>query len=125
MPMTTSFAQRVANAAVGTGTLTAPTNSYAALYSTVLTAAGTGTEISGNGYSRQSVAFSIADGVATSTGNVVFTCSTNNWPTVRSLAILDNTSGGNMMFYQSIAPRNVRVGDVVNFETGDIQIIIT
>jgi hypothetical protein len=123
--MTTNFAQQVANAAVGTGTLTAPGNVYAALYSTVLTAAGTGTEIVGNGYSRQNVAFSIANGVATSTGNAVFSCSGNNWPTVRSLAIMDNSSSGNMQFYQVISPRNVRVDDTVNFESGNIQINIT
>ena len=125
MPMTTSFAQRVANAAVGGVNLTAAANNYAALYSTVLTATGSGTEITGNGYSRQSVTFTIADGIADSTANVIFTCSGNNWPTVQSLAILDASSSGHMLFYQPIAARNVRVGDSVNFETGDISITIT
>jgi hypothetical protein len=123
--MTTSFAQKVANAAVGNVSFTPAPVVYAALYSTVLTANASGTEIVGNGYNRQTAAFSITDGVATSTGNVVFNCSGNNWPTVRSIAIMDASSGGNMLFYQGIAPRNVRVGDAVNFQTGDIQIIIT
>lgn len=125
MPMTTSFAQQVANAAVGNVSFTPAANIYAGLYSTVLDASGTGTEITGNGYSRQTVAFSIANGVATSTGNVVFSCSGNAWPTVKSLAILDNSTGGNMLFYQSIAARVVEPGDDVNFETGKIVITIT
>ena len=125
MPMTTSFAQTVANAAVGNVSFTAAANTYAALYSTVLTAAGSGTEITGNGYSRQSVSYSIANGIATSTANVSFTSSGNAWPTVKSLAILDASSGGNMLFYQPIASRNVLAGDTLTFATGDIQIIIT
>lgn len=125
MPMTTAFAQTVANAAVGNVSFTPAANTYAALYSTTLTAAGSGTELTGNGYSRVEMAYSIANGIATSTANVSFTCSGNNWPTVRSLAILDASSGGNMLFYQPIAGRNVKVGDTLTFETGNIQIIIT
>ena len=125
MPMTTSFAQTVANAAVGNVSFTPAANVYAALYSTVLNASGSGTEISGNGYSRQTVSFNIANGVATSAGNVVFSCTGNDWPQVKSLAILDASTSGNMLFYQPIVPRNVKVGDSVNFETGKIQITIT
>ena len=126
MPMTTSFAQQVANAAVGNVSFTPAANTYAALYSTVLTAAASGTEIVGNGYSRVEVTYSsIANGVATSAGNVVFSCTGNDWPQVKSLAILDASTSGNMLFYQPIVPRNVKVGDSVNFETGKIQITIT
>jgi len=123
--MTTDFAQTIANAAVGNVSFTPAANVYAALYSTVLDATGSGTEIVGNGYSRQEVVFSITDGVATSDDAAVFTCSGNAWPRVRALAILDASTSGNMLFYQNIAARNVKPGDSVNFDAGDIQIIIT
>jgi hypothetical protein len=123
--MTTSFAQTVANAAVGNVGFTPAANTYAALYSTLLDASGSGTEIAGNGYSRQEITYSsIANGVATSAANVTFTCSGNAWPTVLSMAVLDSSTAGNMLFYQPIAARNVVPGDTVQFDTGNIVITI-
>lgn len=123
--MTTSFAQRVAQASLGTTALTPSANTWAALYTTVLSAAGSGTEIVGNGYSRQIMSYNIANGISTNTANVSFTCSGNSWPTVRSVAILDASTGGNILFYQPIASRNVQPGDTLTFATGDIRISIT
>lgn len=123
--MTTSFAQSVANAAVGNVSFTPAANTFAALFSTVLTATGSGTEIVGNGYSRQEITYSsIANGVATSAANVTFTCSGNAYPTVRALAVMTANTAGNMLFFQNIAARNVKPGDSLTFETGDIVITI-
>jgi len=125
MAMTTQLANQIANVTVRNGTYTTPGNVYAALYTTVLSATGTGTEVVGNGYSRQLTTFtSPVDSTVESTGNVTFTCSGNAWPLVQAFAIVDASTGGNMMYYKNISARNVKPGDTVIFDAGDISITI-
>ena len=62
------LASLTGNTYTGNGTV------YLALYSTAPGESGSGTELSGSGYSRQSIAFTVntGNGVATNTANVVF-----------------------------------------------------
>ena len=125
MAMTTQLANQIANVTVRNGTYTTPGNVYAALYTTVLTAAGTGTEVVGNGYSRQLTTFSApANSEVASNTAVTFSCSGNAWPTVIAFAIVDSSSGGNMMYYKNISGRNIKPGDDLVFDSGDISIVI-
>jgi len=125
MAMTTQLANQIANVTVRGGTYTSPGNVYAALYTTVLTAAGTGTEVVGNGYSRQLTTFSApANSEVVSNTAVTFSCSGNAWPTVVAFAIVDSSSGGNMMYYKNISGRNIKPGDDLIFDSGDISIVI-
>ena len=53
-----------------------PSNVYVALFTTDPTDAGSGTEVSGNGYARQSATFSSASGGSTSNSSAIeFTAS--------------------------------------------------
>jgi hypothetical protein len=124
--MTYNLANKLANATVAGVAYTSPANVYTALYSVAPTVSTSGTELTGNGYSRQLTAFGIpANGNISSTGNVVFTCSGNNWPTVTTVGIVDASSGGNIMYFQTIASRNVLVGDSLTFLTGNITVSIS
>jgi hypothetical protein len=124
--MTYNLANKLANATVAGVAYTSPTTVYTALYSTAPTVSTTGTELTGNGYSRQATTFGTpTNGSISSTGNVVFTCSDNNWPTVVSVGITDASTGGNIMYFQAIAGRNVKVGDSLTFPSGNITVSIT
>lgn len=126
MPMTYNLANKLANATVANVAYSSPANVYTALYSVAPTVSTSGTEITGNGYSRQLTTFGTpTDGVIASTGNVSFSCTGNNWPTVVAVGITDASTSGNIMYFQTIASRNVLVGDTLTFGTGNITVSIS
>lgn len=123
--MTYNLANKLANAAVANVAYTSPGTVYVSLYSTAPTVSTAGTELSGNGYSRQSCSFGTpSNGTIASTANVSFSCTGNNWPAVTTVGITDASTSGNIMFFQNIATRNVKVGDTLTFATGNITVTI-
>jgi hypothetical protein len=126
MPMTDYLQNAVANATLRNTAYTSPANVYASLYSVAPTESTVGTEITGNGYSRQSVTFSAPSlGSLSSNVAVTFTCSGNNWPVVVAFGVTDASTSGNILYYAGISGRTVQVGDSVVFASGDITIQIT
>jgi hypothetical protein len=124
--MTYNLANKLANATVAGVSYTSPTTVYTALYSTPPTVSTSGTELTGNGYARQAATFGTpVNGSISSTANVSFTASGGNWLTTTAVAIVDASSGGNIMYFQGIAGRNVKSGDTLTFEAGDITVTIT
>lgn len=125
MPMTHDLANKIANATLRNESYSSPATVYASLYSTAPTANTAGTEITGNGYSRQSMTFSApSEGGTALSGNVTFSCTGNNWPTVVAFGITDASTSGNIMFFQTIPDRNINVSDDFNIDSGDLTIII-
>jgi hypothetical protein len=126
MPMTNYLANAVANAALRNRSYSSPANVYASLYSTAPTVSTAGTEIVGNGYSRQLATFGAPTaGAVSSNANVTFSCTGNAWPTVVAFAITDASTSGNIMFFQGISPRNINVGDDFNIDSGNLTITIS
>lgn len=127
MTMTYTLANQIANATLRNQSYTSPASVYAALYTTAPTANTSGTELTGNGYSRQSATFSNpTDGIITSNANVSFGPATGNaWTGVRAVGIVDASTSGNLMYFQSISPRNLKVGDTLTFDSGNITISLT
>ena len=114
------------------GTATRPTAWYVALYTSAPNDASTGstggTEVSGNGYSRQSVTFAAASspgGTTTSTNAQSFTASGGDFGTVTHMAIIDASSGGNMIWHGALTTsRTVSDGDTLTFSTGNIDLTL-
>lgn len=127
MAMTNYLANQLANATLRNTTYTSPATVYASLYTTAPTANTAGTELVGNGYSRVNVTFSApAAGSAASNVAATFGPSTGNaWLGVQAVGIADATSTGNLMYFQTIATRNVQVGDTLTFASGNIIITLT
>ena len=96
-------------------------NVYASLYSVAPTESSAGTEITGNGYSRQQVAWSVTDNIAESTGNVTFSATGNAWTAV-AIGLVDANTAGNLMFYKTLPSTQVNAGESITFPTGDITI---
>jgi hypothetical protein len=89
------------NATLLGNTYTGNATNYMSLYSTAPTGNTAGTELTGNGYSRQTASFSVANNVATLTGNITFTATGNAW-TVVAAGIMDAPTGGNLLYFNNL-----------------------
>ena len=111
-----------------TGTATRPTNWYVALFTSAPNDAGGGTEVSGNGYSRQSVSWDTASGTGGTTANsgaVSFTASGSGFGTVTHIGIFDASSSGNLLWHGAMdTSKTVASGDVLQFAAGAIDLTI-
>jgi hypothetical protein len=114
--------------AMTTGSATRPTAWYVALYTAAPDDTGGGTEVSGSGYSRQSVTFGAASspgGTTSNTGAVTFTASGGSWGTVSHIGIFDNSSGGNLLWHGAMtASKSVADGDTLEFSIGNIDLTL-
>lgn len=111
-----------------TGTATRPTSWYVALYTAAPSDAGGGTEVSGSGYTRQSVSWDTATGTGGTTDNsgaVSFTASGGSFGTVTHIGIFDASTGGNLLWHGALsASKTVNDGDTLQFAAGDIDLTI-
>ena len=115
------------NATLRNTAYTSPTTVYVALYTTDPTDADTGTEVSGNGYARQSVTFSApSDGATSNSAAVEFPQATGSWGTVAYIGLLDASSGGNLLFHTALdASKTIATGDVFRIAIGSLTVTLT
>lgn len=111
-----------------TGTATRPTQWFVALYTAAPSDSGGGTEVSGNGYSRQSVTFAAATspgGTTDNTGAVSFTASGGSWGTITHMGIFTASTGGNLLWHGALtASKTVGDGDTLEFAIGNIDLTL-
>lgn len=110
------------------GTATRPTAWYVGLFTAAPNDAGGGTEVSGNGYSRQAVSWDTASGTGGTTSNSTaetFTASGGNWGTITHIGIFDASSAGNLLWHGSLtASKTINDGDSLEFAIGAIDLTI-
>lgn len=116
----------LANWLMTAGAATRPTSWYLALFTAAPNDAGGGTEVSGNGYARQSVTFGAASGGACANTNAPqFSASGGNWGTITHIGIFDASSGGNLLWHGAmIASRIMNNGDVLTFAIGQVTVTL-
>ena len=111
-----------------TGSATRPTAWYVALYTAAPSDSGGGTEVSGSGYTRQSVTFDAATspgGTTSNSGDVSFTAAGGNWGTITHIGIFDASSAGNLLWHGAMtASKVVNDGDTLQFSAGNIDLTI-
>ncbi len=111
-----------------TGAGSAPSNLYLGLYTTAPNDAGGGTELSGNGYSRQAITFNTASGTGGTTDNsnvTSFTASGGDFGNIVALGIFDAQTSGNLLWHGAIATnKTVYSGDSIQFAAGSIDLTI-
>ena len=112
------------NATLLGNTFTGNATMFMSLYSTAPTGNTGGTELTGNGYSRQTAAFTVANNVATLSGNVVFTASGNTW-VVTAAGVMDAPTSGNLLYFNTL-PTTKTVGNTysLTFPTGNVTITL-
>ena len=96
-----------------------PAAIWVALYTVAPTDAGGGTEVTGGNYARVQVTQADAQwNIPTTTGlfsnvnDITFPAPNANWGSVVAYGILDNSSGGNLLIWDTLTtPKTVNSGD--------------
>jgi hypothetical protein len=111
-----------------TDSVTRPTAWYVALYTAAPSDSGGGTEVSGNGYTRQALTVGTASGTGgttSNTSNITFTAAGGDWGTITHIGIHDASSAGNLLWHGAMsASKTIADGDTLQFNTGNIDLTI-
>lgn len=107
----------------GATAYTAPATLYVALFTSDPGETGSGTEVSGGSYARQTIAFTVTGNQASNTGAAEFPTATASWGTITHAAVFDAVSGGNMLAYGALTTsKTIASGDVLRIPAGDFDI---
>lgn len=113
---------------LGGTTYTQPTTLYVGLYtaSTGLESNSPSAEVSGGSYARQSATFAAASsGSASTNATVTFPAATANWGTITHVAVLDASSGGNVLFHGAVtSSKTIETGDTFQISSGNLTITL-
>jgi len=114
------------NATLRNTTYTSPATVYVGLYTSDPTDAGTGTEVSGGSYARQSAAFAApSNGASATSADVTFPQATGNWGTIAYFGILDAASSGNLMYHGALdTSKVIETGDVFKISAGNLTVTL-
>lgn len=106
------------------GAWTAPATMYAALHTADPTETGAVGELSGSGYARTAVAWgSSSGGSIQNNATVSFPQATAPWGTVTHFSLWDASSGGNALYYGTLAAsKTIATDDIFEFLSGGITI---
>lgn len=105
---------------------------FMALYTAAPGETGGGTEVSAGGYSRVALhpldanwnAPAGGNGLTDNVATITFGPPSADWGVVTHLAFLTRASSGDMQFYGALAAsRDVKNGDTVRFQAGDLDVI--
>ena len=114
---------------------TAPTTWYVGLQTASPSDSAGGTEVSGGGYARQSVAWTLTSGgvaQASNTSAITFPTATTDWGTVTHAGIYDAATSGNLVAYETLTkadfstanPKTVNTGDIMKLDSANIKLTL-
>ena len=104
---------------------TAPSTLYVALFTAAPSDSGGGTEVSGGGYARQTIAFTTSGDTTSNNAAIEFPTATANYGSVTHVGIFDASSAGNLMAHaQLTSATNIETGDVFRIPSGDLDITL-
>jgi hypothetical protein len=104
---------------------TSPTTVYLGLHTADPTDDGSGTEVSGNAYVRQSVAFTVTNNAAENTSAIEFPTATGSWGTIGWVGVWDAETSGNLLFHGALTvSKTIASGDVFRVPAGDLDITL-
>lgn len=109
----------------GTPSPARPTAWYVGLFTAAPGEAGGGTEISGNGYARQAVTFTVSGNLATNSAAIEWPTATASWGTITHVAVFDALTSGNMLVYATLAEsKTIGTGDVLRIPINDLDVTL-
>ena len=125
MSFSNTYETTVLQWAFTNGAVTRPTAWYLGLFTTAPGEAGGGTEVSGGGYVRKAVTFSVSGNLATNSAAVEFDVATADWGTITDIAVFDASTGGNQIAYATLTTsKTIATGDVLRVPAGDLDITL-
>lgn len=109
---------------LATGSYTAPSNVYVGLSTGSFGDDNSGTELTGNNYSRVSATFSAASsGTTSNSGAIEFAAASGSWGTVTHFGIFDAASSGNLLIHGAFTTgKAIGSGDILKIAAGDLDI---
>jgi hypothetical protein len=125
MSFTNDLETRVLQWALTNGSPTRPTAWYVGLFTAAPGEAGGGTEVSGSGYARQAVTFTVSGNLATNSAAIEWPTATGTWGTITHVAVFDALTSGNMLVYASLtSSKTIASGDVLRIPAGDLDVTL-
>jgi len=114
------------NATLRNTTYTSPATVYVGLFTTDPTDAGSGTEVSGGSYARQSASFAApSNGASATSADVTFPQATASWGTVTHFGVFDASSSGNLLYHGALTvSKAIETGDVFKISSGNLTITL-
>jgi len=111
----------------GTASTSAPSAVYLGLSTGSLADDNSGTELSGNNYTRKAITFaSASSGSIANNSAVEFNSATGSWGTVSHFGIYDASSSGNLLFHGAFsASKAIASGDILKVASGSLTISAT
>jgi hypothetical protein len=108
----------------GTASTSAPSAVYLGLATASLQDDASGTELTGNNYSRKAITFaSASSGSIASNSAVEFDPASGSWGDVSHWGIFDASSSGNLLFHGSFtASKTIASGDILKVASGSLTI---
>jgi len=104
---------------------TSPTTVYVGLFTSNPDEDGSGTEVSGGSYARQSGSFTVSGNTATTNAAIEFPTATASWGTITHIGKYDASTAGNLLAYAALtASKAIASGDVFRIPSGDIDITL-
>jgi len=99
-------------------------NVYVGLYNVAPTESTSGTELTGNGYSRQIANFAVSSGTALNVDGIGFPA-TGAWLAAKAVAILDASTGGNVLLYKNLGTaKTIGNAETITFAANSISISV-
>jgi hypothetical protein len=106
------------------GSYTMPSAVYVGLSTGSFNDDNSGTELTGNNYSRVAATFSAAaSGTTSNSAAVEFSAATGSWGSVSHFGIFDAASSGNLLIHGAFTTaKTIASGDILKIPTGDLDI---
>ena len=125
MSFSNTFENRVLTWVFTTGSATRPTSWHVALFTSNPAEDGSGTEVSGGGYARQSATFTVTGNAATNSAALEYPVATAPYGTVTHVGVYDASTGGNLIAYAALtSSKSIDTDDVLRIPAGDLDIIL-
>ena len=128
MSLSDTFETHTLKYLLTTDSVTRPTNWFVALCTSDPTDSALGSEVSGGGYARQSVTFTVSGNNASNTSAIEFPEATADYGTVQAVMIMPASTGGTasdmIVHAQLTADESISTGDIFRILAGDLDITI-
>jgi hypothetical protein len=108
----------------GTASTSAPAAVYLGLSTASMNDDGSGTELSGNNYTRKAITFASASGGSISSNAAVeFNAATGSWGTISHWGIWDAATSGNLLYHGAFTTgKAIGSGDILKVASGSLTI---
>lgn len=106
------------------GSYTMPSAVYVGLSTGSFNDDNSGTELTGNNYSRVAATFSAAaSGTTSNSAAIEFAAATGSWGSISHFGIFDAASAGNLLIHGAFTTaKTIASGDILKIPTGDLDI---